>query len=100
MAVGLAVSVTVGAGTTVTVALCAPLPPMPSQVNVNVVVTVSAAVEAVPLTGLDPLQPPDAVQLVALVELQLSVEVPPPAMLVGLADSVTVGTGTTVTVTL
>ena len=43
-------------------------------------------------------QPPVAVQLVALVELQVSVELPPLAMLVGLAVNVTVGGGTTVTV--
>ncbi len=36
-------------------------------------------------------QPPEAVHEVALVELQVSVEVPPEATLVGLAVSVTVG---------
>ncbi len=38
-----------------------------------------------------PDQPPEAVHEVALVELQVSVEVPPEATLVGLALSATVG---------
>jgi len=45
-----------------------------------------------------PLQPPEAVHDVALVELQVSVEVPPPAIGVGLADSVAVGMVPIVTV--
>ncbi len=98
--VGLAVSVTVGAGTIVTVALALPLPPVPVQVNVYVVVAASAPVDCEPLVALAPLQPPEAVQLVALVELQVSVEEPPFAMLDGLAVRVTVGVGTTVTVAL
>jgi hypothetical protein len=53
----------------------------------------------VPLVGCPPLHPPDAVQVVAFVELQLSVEVPPVSTLVGFAVNVTVGAGTTVTVT-
>ncbi len=44
-----------------------------------------------PLVAWVPDQPPEAVQEVALVELQVSVEVPPEATLVGLAVSVTVG---------
>lgn len=47
-----------------------------------------------------PLQPPDAVQVVALVELQVRVEVPPLATVVGLAVSVAVGTTLTVTETV
>ena len=46
-----------------------------------------------------PDQPPKAVQKVALVELQLSVEAPPEPTLVGLAVSATVGAGA-VTVTV
>jgi hypothetical protein len=42
--------------------------------------------------------PPVAVQEVALVELQVKVEVPPLATVVGFADSVAVGTGAMVTV--
>jgi hypothetical protein len=51
---------------------------------------------------LAPLQAPLAVQLVAWVELQFNIDVPPLATLVGFALSVTVGGGTvaaTVTVT-
>ena len=40
-----------------------------------------------------PLQPPEALQLVALVELQVSVEDPPLATFIGFAVSVTVGAG-------
>jgi hypothetical protein len=47
-----------------------------------------------------PVQPPDAVQLVALVELQVSVDVAPLATLAGLAVKDSVGAGATVTVTL
>ena len=45
-----------------------------------------------------PDQPPVAAQEVALVELHDTVDAPPLAMLVGLAPSVTDGSGTTVTV--
>ena len=44
-----------------------------------------------------PVQPPDAVQLVAFVELHVSVDELPDAMLLGEAVNVTVGAGTTVT---
>ncbi len=52
-----------------------------------------------PLVAWVPDQPPEAVQEVALVELQVSVEVPPEATLVGLAVSETAGDGA-VTVTV
>ena len=52
----------------------------------------------VPLVARLPLQAPLAVQLVALVEDHVSVEEPPLATLAGAAVSVTVGSGTTVTV--
>lgn len=52
-----------------------------------------------PLVALLPLQPPDAVQAVALVVLQVSVDEAPLARLVGFAASVTVGNGSTATVT-
>jgi hypothetical protein len=48
---------------------------------------------AVPLVASLPLHDPLAVQLVALVEDQVSVELAPRIMLVGLAVSVTVGLG-------
>ena len=53
-----------------------------------------------PLVALTPLHPPDAVQLVALVELHVSVEVPPEIMLAGLAANDTVGAGGPLTVTV
>jgi hypothetical protein len=66
------------------------------------VVAVSALVVVLPPAALVPLQPPEAVHEVALVLLQLRVEVPPEATLVGFAVSCTVGAGgggVTVTVT-
>ena len=51
-----------------------------------------------PLVAVLLVQPPVAAHEVALVEFQVSVEAPPLAMLDGLAVSVAVGCGTTVTV--
>lgn len=76
----------------------APLPPTPEQVSVKVVAAVSAPVEALPLVALVPLQPADAVHELAFVLLQVSVEALPEVTEVGLAASVTVGFGITVTV--
>ncbi len=77
------------------------VPPAPVQVNEYVVLAVRAPVLAVPLAPFVPLQPPEAVHEVALVELQVKVAVPPLATLVGLADNAAVGTpAATVTVTL
>ncbi len=53
-----------------------------------------------PLVALLPVHPFDAMQPVASVELQVSVDDPPLMTLVGFAVSVTVGTGTTVTCTV
>ena len=53
-----------------------------------------------PLVALLPLQPPEAAQLVAFVEFHVSVEAVPLAMLDGATLNVTVGGGTTETVTL
>ena len=50
--------------------------------------------------GSAPLQPPLAVQLVALVLLQVSVELPFTAIVVGLADRLTVGVPAGLTVTI
>jgi hypothetical protein len=100
--VGLAVKVAVGATGAVTetvAAAAALLPPGPLQVSEYDVVAVSAPVPRLPLVvGNVPLQPPEAVQAVALVELQVSVDVPPGATTVGLAVKVAVGAGSTVTV--
>ena len=54
---------------------------------------VSAPVLALPFVGSFPDQPPDAVQLVALLEDQLSVAEPPLLMLAGLALRLTAGAG-------
>ncbi len=88
---------------TVTVALDWPLPPAPVQTSVNTDVAVKAPVVAVPEVARLPVQPPDAVQAVAFVELQVSVAVDPLLTVVGDAASVTTGAGVagvTVTVAL
>ena len=81
-----------------TVAVAILLPPVPVQVIEYDALAVRAAVLFVPLVALVPLQPPMAVQDVALVELHMSVEVLPLAIEVGFAVNVTVGTGATLTV--
>ena len=50
-------------------------------------------VEAEPFVGSPPLQPPEATQEVAFVDVQVSVALAPLAIVLGFADSVTVGTG-------
>ena len=57
------------------------------------VVVVSAAVVCEPLIASEPLHPADAVQDVAFVEDQVSVEVPPFFTVLGLAEKVTAGVG-------
>jgi hypothetical protein len=95
-----ALKVTAGAGVdTDTVTDCAAEPPAPVQVSVYLVVAVIAAVLAEPLVLSLPLQPPEALQEVALVEDQVRVEVAPLLTVVGLALKVTVGAGV-VTVTV
>ena len=94
MALGPALKVTVGAGVeTVTVALCAALPPAPVQVRVKDWSLVRFPVEAEPLVASAPLQPPEAVQEVAFVEDQVRVALSPLVTVLGLAESVTVGSG-------
>jgi len=56
-------------------------------------VALTAPVACEPLIARAPDQPPEAVQEVALVEVQVSVELPPLAMFVGLALSETLGGG-------
>ena len=88
-------AMTVARGTTLTVTVDTPLaPPAPVHINEYEVGTVRAPVLCVPLVALVPLQPPEAVQEVALVELHVSVEAPPLAMDVGFAVSVTVAAPT------
>ena len=78
---------------TVTVVLCvaAVVPLAPLHVSVKVVVAPSAPVLALPLVGSLPDQPPEAVQLVAFVEDQFSVDAEPLFTVPGLALRLTVG---------
>jgi hypothetical protein len=90
--VELALRLSAGAGVeTLTVTDWLALPPDPLQVSVKVVVLLRPPVLALPLVGSFPDQPPDAVQLVALVEDQLSIADPPLLTLLGVALRVTVG---------
>jgi hypothetical protein len=100
IAAGFAVNVTVGSGVepTVTATLWVLLPPAPEQVNAKAVLAVSAPLDSLPLVAFAPVQPPDAVQLVASVELQVSVDDCPLVTEGGLAVRETVGAGA-VTVT-
>ena len=78
-----------------------PVPPAPVQARLYVAVPDAEGVTvAVPLVVCVPLQPPLAVQLVALVEDQESVAFAPTVMLVGATEIVTVGCGGAVTVRL
>lgn len=67
------------------------LPPGPVHVSVYVALLVRAAVDSDPEAGFDPLHAPLAVQEVALVEVQVSIDVPFTATVVGLALNATVG---------
>jgi hypothetical protein len=92
--VGFAASDTVGTGgDTVTVADALAVPPGPVQARANVLVLVNAPVDWLPEVALAPDQVPEAVQEVASVEDQVSVDDPPLAIDVGFAASDTVGTG-------
>lgn len=64
------------------------------------VVALSAPEDFDPLIAWTPLHPPDALQLVALVEVQVRVDVPPLETLVGLALKDTVGAAGAETVTV
>lgn len=91
---GLALKATVGAGMgalTATLALALALPPGPVQLSVNDVVALSAAEVSLPDVTRLPLQPPEAVHAVALVELQFSVIDAPLGTDTALGVSVTVG---------
>jgi hypothetical protein len=93
---GVAVSITVGtgaAGVTTTVVLASADPPAPELLKVKPVVDGSAPVEtptALLVEG-GPLQPPEAVHVVASVLLQVNVDVPPLTTLAGVALRITVG---------
>jgi hypothetical protein len=63
----------------------------PVQVSVYSMVLASAPVDCDPLTAMEPLQPPEAVQNWTFVAFQISVVCPPLAMVVAAAVSVTAG---------
>ena len=93
MVLGLALKLTVvlGLALTVTVADCEASPPLPEHVSVYVELLFNAPVDCVPLTLFGPCQPPLAVQVVALTEVQLIVELPPLETALGPALSEIVG---------
>jgi hypothetical protein len=98
--VGFAVRIAVGTGLVVIVtaaAKAALVPPEPVQVIEYVVSVVKAPVLWVPLVANAPLQPPDAVHDVALVELQVNVEDSPLVTAVGAAAIDAVAGGGAVT---
>jgi hypothetical protein len=106
--VGLAESATVGAGgggggggvvVTVTVAFACALPPGPEQLRPKLVVAMSGPTIWLPEVTLLPLQPPDAVQDVALVLDQVSVLELLVIIVDGEALSATVGTDGAATLT-
>jgi hypothetical protein len=74
------------------------VPPEPEQVREKLVPEDRGPVLWLPLPDLAPFQPPDAVQAMAFVELQLSCAEPPGATMVGVAAIVT--SGATLTITL
>jgi hypothetical protein len=63
------------------------------QVNIYSTVFGSAPVDQLPLVANGPLQPPEAVHVVAFCEVQFNVDMPPLATVVGDAVRVTVGDG-------
>ena len=74
-----------GVADTVTVADWLAVPPAPVQLKAYVALVESAPVVYVPLAASVPLHPPDAEHEVALVEDQVTVELPPLGTLAGLA---------------
>jgi hypothetical protein len=103
--VGLALSVSVGAATIDTVACRCVVPPAPVHESVKVDAAEKGPTLWLPEVCFDPaqpLRPPLPVQLVALLVVQLSVELPPTGTEAGAAEKFTVGAGVppvTVTVT-
>jgi hypothetical protein len=110
--VGFAEKATVGAAgvgvvdVTVTEALFWTVPPVPVHVREYAALWVRPAIALLPEVACVPVQPPEAMQLVAFVELHCNMVCPPDVMLAGFAVRVSVGagagggaTGTGVTVT-
>jgi len=98
---GVASNVSVGAGVelTVTVTERLMLPPAPEHPSVKVLVAPSAPVACEPDVDFVPDHALDAVQLVAFVDDQFSVDACPCVTVVGVALNESVGAGATVTVT-
>lgn len=93
-------SVAIAARSARTSARASTVPPGPVHASPNDALAVSAAVVTVPCVARAPDQPPDAVQVVALVADHSSCAVVPTAMAAGVATSVTTGNGcVTLTVT-
>jgi hypothetical protein len=67
------------------------VPPGPLHVNSNSVVLLIASVVSVPLVATEPIHPPELVQLVAPLLLQVSTALEPGATVVGLAEIETNG---------
>lgn len=78
---------------TVTVVVWLAVPSGFEQVSANSVFPASAPVVKVPLVASTPPQPPDAEHIVASVEVQVSVALPPATTVVGSAITLTVGAG-------
>lgn len=76
---------------TLTVTLATAPPPGPLQFSVNVVLVAIAPLVALPLTARLPVQPPDAVQVSALLVDQDNAVVPPELTVVGEAEKLIVG---------
>jgi hypothetical protein len=98
---GFALRASVGggvAGVTLTVTVCDAVPPAPVQLSANNVVLVRLLRTSLPVGFFAPLQPPLAVQLVAFVDDQLTVDEPPLVTDRGDAVSDTVGGGAGLTV--
>jgi hypothetical protein len=91
------------AAVTVTVVVWLAAPPAPEQVSSNFCDAERGPTDLEPFSATEPVQPFEAVQDVALLEVQLNVADPPLATVAGLADRETVGAGvvtSTVTVWL
>jgi hypothetical protein len=89
---GAALIRTLGRGElTDTMADCVAFPPGPVHVNEYVESAATAPVDCEPLSPLEPLQPPDALQEVALLLDQVSEEGAPESTVLGVAASVTTG---------
>jgi hypothetical protein len=97
MTEGVALNVAVGKTSTVAVATEL-VPPGPVHSSEYEVAVLTAPVPWLPLTPRRPLQPPEAVHEVALVEFHVNVAAPPATTTVGAAVNVTVAAGIIVTV--